>query len=442
MPLFDSAIIANGIQNFLIPENNTNGFANDLISNSAIISDEGVVSGFQILQTPSPSSQIRIQFSASVASKNGKIGVACLKTPDNEFLPITIRSATALLLDIPENTSVTTRFDLICLYADFRTVGANNFRLRLFTNSSLSDPDLDAWMIANPNQILMPIGRIAKTPGSLVNSSQIVMNGNTTYNPASSVRAVAKYNAGTVKIMTEVERNASSWQPGDLVIVKAPLDINNALWVNMSTTPTAFWKQVVLVAQAVSQWILLNAQNLPFSSGTFNLPENQGTPSGGFTLPANFWAVGIVLTISDTISFVPLHQLISTTSGAVHTTTKNFSINGTLLSAGSIARTFFGSSGGQSFLLEARTLSSVVTITCRQIIGNNAQLEIITENWAGTGGSFTTPRVYNKTTNTQLITILNNVALVMTESIVINNPAQPGGMTSHQLTQFEIKKQQ
>src|SRR5574343_212538 len=283
MPLIDTTIYANGKQNFLTPDGNTNSFDNDLLQNSAIFSEEGVASGFHIAQTTSPSNQVQIRFSPLVASKDGKVGSVVVKTPSNEFLVLALRSDTVINLDVPENLTAFTRYDLICIYADFRTAGATNFRIKYFSGDTVTDPDLDAWNSANSGQILLPIARIAKTPGSLVNSSQIILSGKTTYNVNKSVRRVARYLAGSIKVMTEAERNASSWNSGDLCLVKAPLDVNNTLHLNVSTTATPLWKQIVLLAQLASQWVLLLPKALGTTNGTTALAENEGT--GSFTLP-------------------------------------------------------------------------------------------------------------------------------------------------------------
>jgi hypothetical protein len=295
MPLINTTLYADGLQNFLAPENNTNSYDNDLIQNSATISEEGIASGFHIAQTTSPSNQVQIRFSPSQTSKNGKVGTVVVKTPSNEFLVLALRSATALNLDVPENTTAFTRYDLICVYADFRTTGTTNFSIKYFSNENLTDPDLDAWNAANTGQFLLPIARIAKTPGSLVDSSQIILSGQTTYNVDKSVRQTVKYLAGTIKVMTEAERNASAWNSGDLCLVKAPLDVNNTLHINTSTTATPLWRQIVLLAQSLNRWALLAAQSIGNSSGTFTILENMGTPTGGFTLPAGFFAVNMVL---------------------------------------------------------------------------------------------------------------------------------------------------
>ena len=295
MPLINTTLYANGLQNFLVPENNTNSYDNDLIQNSATVSEEGIASGFHIAQTTSPSNQVQIRFSPTIASKNGKVGTVIVKTPSNEFLVLALRSATALNLDVPENTTAFTRYDLICVYADFRTTGTTNFGIKYFSNGTLTDPDLDTWNSANSGQILLPIARIAKTPGSLVDSSQIILSGQTTYNVDKSVRQTAKYIAGTIKVMTEAERNASSWNSGDLCLVKATLDVNNTLHINTSTTATPLWRQIVLLAQSLNRWALLAAQNIGTTTGTFTILENMGTPTGGLTLPAGFFTVNMIL---------------------------------------------------------------------------------------------------------------------------------------------------
>lgn len=455
MSLINTTFYLNGIQNFLVPENNTNSYDNDLIQNSATISEEGIASGFHIAQTTSPSNQVQIRFDPTTASKNGKVGTVIVKTPSNEFLVLSLRSATALNLDIPENTTSFTRHDLICIHADFRTTGATNFSIRYNDGTTLTDPDLDAWNAANSGQILLPIARIAKTPGSLVSSSQIILSGQTSYNVNKSVRQTAKYLAGSIKVMTLAERNASSWNPADLCMVKAALDANNTLHLNTSTTATPFWKQVALLAQLASQWALLVAQDMGTGgagsgafTGTFAITEGMGTPAGGFTLPANFFGVGtsLVLTWSHNFTGTGLSNAIQGLI-VLQLLTHNFKINTATIFSNQVGRkTSWGSVKTNPYSSISHNSGSVTaTLYCVQIIGNVAKLQVVTESYdfqASVNGT-----VFNQ--QNFLIDVNQSSALVCSMEIVKSKTAYNGtsstetseNCTLNSLATYTIQKQ-
>ena len=441
MPLINTTIYPSGKQNFLVPSGNTNSFDNDLLQNSAIFSEEGVASGFHIAQTTSPSNQVQIRFSPLVASKDGKLGSVVVKTPSNEFLVLALRSATAINVDVPENLTAFTRYDLICIYADFRTAAANNFSIKYYSGDTVTDPDLDAWNAANSGQILLPIARIAKTPGSLVDSSQIILSGQTTYNVNKSVRATTKYIAGSIKVMTEAERNASSWNSGDLCLVKAALDVNNTLHINTSTTATPLWKQIVLLAQLASQWVLLLPKALGTTNGTTAIAEVDGT--GSFTLPANFWGVGTVLEITDTAQ---MQGTILLVTAGVFVQTNNVNINGTLLYASSLTCNWNMISSG-TYIFKADTLvtfTKKTTIVCIAATSTTAQLQITTQNLINPAysGSPGITNNFSTTTTTTIQTITQNVPMVISTNFVRTGISSwSSGTPTNNLTVFTIEKQ-
>ena len=445
MPLINTTIYPSGKQNFLVPGGNTNSFDNDLLQNSAIFSEEGVASGFHIAQTTSPSNQVQIKFSSTVASKDGKLGSVVVKTPSNEFLVLALRSATAINVDVPENLTAFTRYDLVCIYADFRTAAANNFSIKYFSGDTVTDPDLDAWNSANSGQILLPIARIAKIPGSLVDSSQIILSGQTTYNVDKSVRATAKYIAGSIKVMTEAERDASSWNSGDLCLVKAPLDVNNTLHINTSTTATPLWKQIVLLTQLASQWVLLLPKALGTTNGTTAINEGDGT--GSFTLPANFWGVGTTLEITETVSLGGQINLTSTAVPFIQT--NNFLINGTNLFSNTFTGNWNAGSGPGSFIPTfGSTVGSTAiptnytkktTVVCISATSTTAQLQITTQNIANafTGNSF----VFTTSSVTTIQTITKNIPMVISTNFVRTGISSWAGTPNNNLTVFTIQKQ-
>ena len=443
MSLINTTFYLNGIQNFLVPENNTNSYDNDLIQNSATISEEGIASGFHIAQTTSPSNQVQIRFDPTTASKNGKVGTVIVKTPGNEFLVLSLRSPTALNLDIPENTTSFTRHDLICIHADFRTTGATNFSIRYNDGTTLTDPDLDAWNAANSGQILLPIARIAKTPGSLVSSSQIILSGQTSYNVNKSVRQTAKYLAGSIKVMTLAERNASSWNPADLCMVKAALDANNTLHLNTSTTATPFWKQVALLAQLSAQWVLLLTKALGLTNGTTALAETDGT--GSFTLPAGFFSVGTTLEITETIGINGRVFLAS--SGSLFIQTTNFLINGVNLFSNTLTGNANVFPDKLDFSSSAATTSFTkkTTIQCIAVSSSTATLRISTQNIANaTGGSSLIFSTSNNDLPQAIIT--QNVPMVISTNIVKSgivswSTSSNGNTPVNDLTVFTIQKQ-
>lgn len=458
MPLINTTFYADGKQNFLVPENNTNSFDNDLINNSAIFSEEGVASGFHIAQTTSPSNQVQIKFSTSLASKNGKVGTVVVKTPSNEFLVLALRSATALNVDIPENTTAFTRYDLICVYADFRTAAANNFSIKYFSGDTTTDPDLDAWNAANSGQILLPIARIAKTPGSLVDSSQIILSGQTTYNVDKSVRQTVRYIAGSIKVMTEAERDASSWNSGDLCLVKAPLDVNNTLHINTSTTATPLWKQIVLLAQLASQWSLLVAQNMgtgataPFT-GTFTITEGMGTPTGGFTLPASFFGVGTSLILTWSHNFTGGGSSQSAANLLIlQLLTHSFRINGATIFSNQVGRKtrWTGSQKYNPYASGINNSGSIsATLSCVQIIGNVAKLQVVTESYDFQATGFSTSDKITFNQQNFLIDVNQASDLVCSIEIVKSKTAYNGSTavessenaTLNSLATYSIQKQ-
>jgi len=432
MPLINTTLYANGLQNFLVPENNTNSYDNDLIQNSATVSEEGIASGFHIAQTTSPSNQVQIRFSPTTASKNGKVGTVIVKTPSNEFLVLALRSATALNLDVPENTTAFTRYDLICVYADFRTTGTTNFGIKYFSNGTLTDPDLDTWNSANSGQILLPIARIAKTPGSLVDSSQIILSGQTTYNVDKSVRQTAKYIAGTIKVMTEAERNASSWNSGDLCLVKATLDVNNTLHINTSTTATPLWRQIVLLAQSLNRWALLAAQDIGTTTGTFTILENMGTPTGGLTLPAGFFTVNMILRFTFNNWF---NSITATTGNIMHQKLDHsLRINNLNIFTNFISRS--SSINGTSTYNDSVSLSADIIV--QEITSNNIRLLVRCEEKS----SITFAGVYPSYPTILRETIVN---LPVSTNYVINSPlftkSIGAGVMINQITTYIISVQ-
>jgi hypothetical protein len=357
MPLINTTFYASGKQNFLVPENNTNSFDNDLINNSAIFSEEGVASGFHIAQTTSPSNQVQIKFSTSLASKNGKVGTVVVKTPSNEFLVLALRSATALNVDIPENLTAFTRYDLICVYADFRTAAANNFSIKYFSGDTVTDPDLDAWNAANSGQILLPIARIAKTPGSLVDSSQIILSGQTTYNVDKSVRATAKYLAGTIETISRAEFLVSTITENKIVNVYNPdnslselsfndpnfgfkgIKTNNNLYYQL-TSPLALGTYSASSSTTTPVSGVFNRVPRVSPASIFNDILTGATGVGSLTIPADTLKVG------DVIDFYFVYDItfstLTTGNAPIHYVNNLVKINGNYLSlSGNNIRTFY-----------------------------------------------------------------------------------------------------
>jgi len=423
-----SGIFASQLANFTSPTGNTNSFVTHNKQNNGLVLEDGTFDGFYVKVIPTLN-QVEIRFSDSLQNRgDGFIGGGYEKW-GSAFYYFSLDSTNPQTIIIPANPNPTVLYLLLVWECDFDTT--NPPELKLINGTTLTDPDLDAWELANPNKRRLPICRIERTNTVLVQNN-IKMSGATTYNLAKSVRPLATFRAGAVKVMTLAERNAASWQPGGLAIVTAPLDINNQFFVNISTTPTALWRQIVLLGILASQWVLLipKALGTAITATTTNLLENEGI--GSFTLPANFWAIGTVLEITETTEFGG----ITVTSTPQLIQTNNFLINSLNL----FSNTFtvnHPATFGISVPIIGRTKKTV--IQCVAVTSTTAQLQITTQNLANVLNA--SPVVFVTTSTTTLQTITQNIPMVISTNFV---RTATSGWTSpvNNLTVFTIEKQQ
>lgn len=437
----------NSINNFLADSPNTNNFDDLLSLLGVLIKEEGVIAGFYIKSTGANNS-VAIRWSDALPTSTNQnqtninktiLGKAVLSLGDIAR-PIWETGTTERILSFNENTGSSIRFDLVCILQDDVALTTN---LVVVEGDIGIDPNLT--LLESATKKYLPIGRV-RVPASLsvILQNNIDQKGVCNSGDFRAIRPLADGEIGGVKIMTLAERNNGIWESGDFCMVKAALDTNNTLHINVSTTATPFWKQVALLTQNISQWLLSTPQNLgltPASNSTsnFDLQENQGSPSGGFTFPANFFTVGVKLTINDTHTF---SGYLDNSANLSFNTVRNFSINGTLISADRINRvntsTNTGTTMGRVINLTNNAQNMVCLIECVQVIGNNVQLRIISQTWVNVIDTSN----FAVTTNETLITIPNNIPLVTSTNYVTTvSLFNSRSFTKNEVTNFSIQKQ-
>jgi len=288
----------------------------------------------------------------------------------------------------------------------------------------------------------VPLARIAKSYSAtgIVVSSEIITTGNTNNTNVELIRPISRLNGSTRALqLTESQRTSQDWPIGTIVLQKESLDANNKLFVNISTTTTSLWKQIVLLAQLSSQWVLLLPKALGTANGTTTIAENEGT--GSFTLPANFWGVGTTLEITDTA------QIQGTITTNAFIQTNNVNINGTLLYSSALTCNYniytAGSPGYYSFYTTTLlTFTKKTTITCISATSTTAQLQISSQNIANPSGLTTgLTNNFSTTSTTTIQTITQNVPMVISTNFVKTGITNWLTTTTNNLTVFTIQKQ-